>query len=76
MVTTTRALLLSTQLRLQHSPKRDTSLLLVFVEDADSLRLRHAVVDERDRRERGGREDNPPGVKRTRRVFPRPTYKA
>ena len=34
---------------------RHTLLLLAFVEDEDSRRLRH-VVDARDRRERGGRQ--------------------
>ena len=53
---------------------RDTPpLLLAFVEDEDSRRLRH-VVDARDDGSEG--EDNTPRVKRTRRVFPRPTYKA
>ena len=58
MVTTTRALPLSSQSRSQHSPNtRDTPycLLLVFVEGEDSRHLRH-VVDTRDRREIGGRQ--------------------
>ena len=70
MVTTTKALLLSLQMRLQHSPNTRRTLH-ELVEDEDSRRLRH--VDARDRRERAG--NNHPRVKRTRRGFPLPTYK-
>ena len=55
--------------------QRHTLLLLVFIKDEDSRRLRHAVyfMHEIDGSEG---EDSPPRVKHTRRVFPRPTYKA
>ena len=77
IVTTTRALPLSSQSRLQHSPNTrtyttTTTTILVFVDDEDSRRLQHVVVHARDPRERGEGEDNP----RTRRVFPHPTYPA
>ena len=76
MVTTTRALPLSSQSRLHHSPSARHTLLLVFVEDEDSRRLRHVVVDQRHvMHEIDGSEgeDIPPHVKGTRRLFPRPT---
>ena len=56
MVTTKRDLPLSSQSRLQHSPKKRHALLLVVVEDEDSRRLRHVVVAARDRRERARRQ--------------------
>ena len=54
MVSTMRALPLSPQSRLQHSPNAKYALLVV-VEDEDSRRLRH--VDAWDQRERGGRQN-------------------
>ena len=48
---------------------RDTLLLLVFVEDEDSRRLRH-VVDARDRRERGAGQ--PSGCEAHTECFPSP----
>ena len=59
---------------IRQTQRHTMKLLLVSVEDEDSRRLRHVVVDARDRRERGGKQ--PSREARTRRVFPRPTYKA
>ena len=77
MVTTTRASPLSSQSRLKHSPNTrqtlHTATVLVPVETRTA-----AVCDMLFMHEIDGSdgEDNPPRVKRTRRVFPRPTYEA
>ena len=52
--------------------KRHTTATRI-VEDEDSRRLPHVLMHKIDGSEGG---DSPPRVKRTRRVFPRPTYKA
>ena len=43
---------------LHHSSNTRHTLLLVFVDDEDSRRLRHVAVDARDRREPGGRQSS------------------
>ena len=75
MVTTTRrALPLSSQSRLQHSPNTKHTVLIL------SSRTRTAAVCDMSLliHEIDGSEgeDNTPRVKRTRRAFPRPTYNA
>ena len=65
------SLALSSQSRLQHSPNTRHTPLIV-VEDEDSRRLRHVVVDARDRRERGPRQ--PSCREAPTALFPRPTY--
>ena len=71
IIATTRALTLprSRCCSIRHTQTTRYSSSVV-VEDEDSRRLQHAVVDARYR------GDNPPRVKGTPRVFPRPTYKA
>ena len=53
---TLRAVAIAPFGRLHHSANTRRTLLLVCVEDEESRRLRHVVVDARDRRERGGRQ--------------------
>ena len=80
MVATTRALPLSSKSRFQHfSPNtRHTLLLRTRIcrgrgQPATACDICMSLMPDIDGSEG---EDNPPRMKRTRRVFPRPTYKA
>ena len=72
MVTTTRALPLSSQSRLQSSPNIHTTHSYLSRARTAAVRDMSLVMHEIDESEG---DDNPPHVKRTRRVFPRPTFK-
>ena len=76
MVTTTRALPLSSQSRLQHSPNTETHTTTTRIcrgRGQPPICNMSFWMHEIDG---NNGEDNPPRVKRTRRVFPRPIYEA